>query len=171
MSKKRVAVYIDGFNFYYAIVDYLHKTPFSRNLKWLDYKQLIESNNGRKFIKISKEWLAEEKKNRSIIDQKNDKIYKTLLSLPKERRIYINRVYHRNLKEDEIEIYDIEIIGKRANLLRADMVFKEKGKNVFYHIEQPGRDYLEELTEEFYGTVRAIQEIVEYAEGKKDGGK
>ena len=42
MSKKRVAVYIDGFNFYYAIVDYLHKTPFSRNLKWLDYKQLIE---------------------------------------------------------------------------------------------------------------------------------
>ena len=51
---------------------------------------------------------------------------------------------------------------------------RQEGKRmmkVFYHIEQPGRDYLEELTEEFYGTVRAIQEIVEYAEGKKDGGK
>lgn len=42
MSKKRVAVYIDGFNYYYAIIDYLHKTPFSSNLKWLNYKELIE---------------------------------------------------------------------------------------------------------------------------------
>ena len=42
MSKKRVAVYIDGFNYYYAIVDYLHKGSFLCNLKWLDYRQLIE---------------------------------------------------------------------------------------------------------------------------------
>ena len=101
-----------------------------------NYEELIKSENGRKFIKISKECINVERKNRSVIDQKNDKIYKTLLSIPKERRIYINRTYNRNLKEDEIEIYDKEIIGKRGNLLRADMIFKEKGKNVFYHIEQ-----------------------------------
>ncbi len=41
MSKKRVAVYIDGFNYYYAIIDYLHKTSFTTGLKWLDYRQLI----------------------------------------------------------------------------------------------------------------------------------
>lgn len=43
MSKKRVAVYIDGFNYYYAIIDYLHKNPFpgELKLKWLDYKQLV----------------------------------------------------------------------------------------------------------------------------------
>ena len=51
MSKKRVAVYIDGFNFYYAIVDYLHKVPFSGSLKWLNYKQLIE----KKILKGSKD--------------------------------------------------------------------------------------------------------------------
>ena len=52
MSKKRVAVYIDGFNFYYAIVDYLHKVPFSGSLKWLNYKQLIEKKvlNGTKDV-------------------------------------------------------------------------------------------------------------------------
>ena len=77
-----------------------------------------------------------ERKNRSVIDQKNDKIYKNLLSLPKERKIYINKIYHRNLKENEIEIYDKEIITKYGKALRADMIFKEKGKNVFYHIEQ-----------------------------------
>lgn len=51
MSKKRVAVYIDGFNFYYAIVDYLHKVPFTGSLKWLNYRQLIE----RKILKGNKD--------------------------------------------------------------------------------------------------------------------
>lgn len=51
---------------------------------------------------------------------------------------------------------------------------QEEGKRmmkVFYHIEQPGREYLKELIEEFYETIRAIQRIIEYAEGKKVGGK
>lgn len=42
MSKKRVAVYIDGFNYYYAIVDFMHNDLASRQVKWLDYRALIE---------------------------------------------------------------------------------------------------------------------------------
>ena len=41
---------------------------------------------------------------------------------------------------------------------------------VFYHIEQSGIEYLKELTKEFYGTVSAIQAIIEYSEEKKDDG-
>lgn len=42
MSKKRVAVYIDGFNYYYAVVDFMRNDASSRKIKWLDYRALIE---------------------------------------------------------------------------------------------------------------------------------
>lgn len=51
MSKKRVAVYIDGFNFYYAIIDYLRRVPFQPSLKWLNYKDFV----GRKILKNNKD--------------------------------------------------------------------------------------------------------------------
>ncbi len=41
MSKKKVAVYIDGFNYYYAIIDYLRNSDNKVSLKWLDYRKFI----------------------------------------------------------------------------------------------------------------------------------
>ena len=35
---------------------------------------------------------------------------------------------------------------------------------VFYHIEEPGKQYLNELISEFYGTINAIKNIIEYKE-------
>lgn len=44
MSKLKIAVYIDGFNYYYAILDYMRNNPNRQPLKWLDYRSLIENH-------------------------------------------------------------------------------------------------------------------------------
>lgn len=41
MKKSRVAVYIDGFNYYHAIIHYQKHQGISTGLKWLDYRAYI----------------------------------------------------------------------------------------------------------------------------------
>lgn len=44
MTKKRIAVYIDGFNYYYAILNHMRENPSYTSMKWLDYRALVETH-------------------------------------------------------------------------------------------------------------------------------
>ena len=136
------------------------------NFTKIDYEKILKNKSIKKLTKMAKKYVKKDRKNKNVVVQKNDKIYKNLLSLPKERKIYINKIYHRNLKENEIEIYDKEIITKYGKALRADMIFKEKGKNVFYHIEHQTKND-KNMSIRVFRYQSGIMEIV----GKNEEGK
>ena len=108
-----------------------------------DFLKCVENESIRKFvIEEVKKYVEKSEKEKTELDKKHDKIFKNILSDKKEAVNFINRIFKLNLKPDGIEAYDKEFIKKGGRILEADIIYKVKGKNIFFLIEhQTKNDY------------------------------
>ena len=105
-----------------------------------DYVRALKRyRNIREKLKSSDDYLLENK-----INNEHDKTFKIILSNTEKAVNLINRTIKlkHNLKPEDIEKYSTEFVTNDFRGERADIVFKEKNRDVFYLIEHQSRiDY------------------------------
>ncbi len=92
------------------------------------------------------------------VDKKHDKIFKKILSDEREMSIFLGDFLKLDVKENELEKYKNSFITERYKSKESDIIYKQKGKNIYYLIEHqskvdkemPNRilKYCDELLEE-----------------------
>lgn len=73
-----------------------------------------------------------EKKTR---DKKHDKIFKDILQNKKEMAKFITHFMNCKVKSEELELYNVNYITKDFKYKQADIVYKIKGKEIYYLVE------------------------------------
>lgn len=83
----------------------------------------------------STEYNLEEKQNEKTGDKKHDKIFKEILQNRSEITQFINKFTKYKVEEQELEIYNVNYITKDFKYKQADIVYKIKGKQIYFLIE------------------------------------
>lgn len=81
------------------------------------------------------EGVAEEKCEYHL-GKEHDRVFRTLLDNKSDAVKFINKALKIKLKEEEIEKYNSSFVSKIFQNQEADIVYKEKNKNIFFLIEQ-----------------------------------
>lgn len=113
----------------------------------MKYKHIFEEKwTKEEKIKKQKEIIEKVEEQNEEYHQQNwhehDAIFKTVLDRKEEAVKFINKTLKLNIKKEEIEKYNSSFINKLFQNKEADIVYKIKGKNVFFLIEHQSKiDY------------------------------
>lgn len=69
------------------------------------------------------------------IENPHDKLFKDLLDDEEELKVFITEYIGINIKQEEIEKYNNKYITNQYKIYEADMVYKIKGKEIYFLIE------------------------------------
>ena len=96
---------------------------------------LRNPNKKEELLKFLQEIEEENEKNKTEVDKKHDKIFKEILLNKEEasRFIYIN--FNVFVRPDELELCNSEFRTKNNKVLEVDILYKVKGKQLFFLIE------------------------------------
>ena len=79
-------------------------------------------------------------KNKIKIDKEHDKIFKKVFSNKKEASKLISKVIGKEIKEEEIEVSQNSFVTTELKYREADIVYKEKGRNIIFLIEHQTKE-------------------------------
>lgn len=81
------------------------------------------------------EYTFDEEQEKNAGDKKHDKIFKDILQNKEEMAKFISTFVKYNVKPEQLEIYNSNYITKKFEYQNADIVYKIKGKEVYFLIE------------------------------------
>ena len=103
-----------------------------RLLKILENKPVEEEYTSSTLSDNSAEYIIED----TLINNSHDKIFRTILGKENEALYLINKFLNNPLKVTDIEKYNSSYITKKLENRECDIVYKLKGKDVYFLIEQ-----------------------------------
>lgn len=134
LNRKGVVV-IDRFEFTYQ--DYLRYRYYYSTEETID-ELLCVAEESAEYVLGENEIKYEKKTG----DKKHDKIFKDILQDKNEMAKFISHFTNYKIKPEELEIYNVNYITKDFKYKNADVVYKVKGKEIYYLIEHQTRvDY------------------------------
>ena len=102
------------------------------------------------------------------IDKKHDKIFKKILSDEREMSIFLGDFLGLEVKENELEKYKNSFITKKYKNKESDMIYKQKGKNIYFLLEHQSK-IDKEMQNRILSYCDELIEEVRKSKKKKDG--
>lgn len=81
------------------------------------------------------EYTFDEEQEKNAGDKKHDKIFKDILQNKEKMAKFISTFVKYNVKPEQLEIYNSNYITKKFEYQNADIVYKIKGKEIYFLIE------------------------------------
>ena len=107
-----------------------------------DYLKIEQNPKAKKFLKEQdKSYMETYEKLKSEVDKKHDVIFKRILSNKKEVAKFIYKKFKIKVDPEELEEYTQEFINKGGRKLLADVIYKIKGRKIFFLIEHQTKNY------------------------------
>ena len=107
-----------------------------------DYLKIEQNPKAKKFLEEeNKSYIEAYEKVKSEIDKKHDVIFKRILSNKKEVAKFIYKKFKIKVDPEELEEYTEEFINKGGRILSADVIYKIKGRKIFFLIEHQTKNY------------------------------
>ena len=107
-----------------------------------DYLKIEQNPKAKKFLEEeNKSYIEAYEKVKSEIDKKHDVIFKRILSNKKEVAKFIYKKFKIKVAPEELEEYTEEFINKGGRILSADVIYKIKGRKIFFLIEHQTKNY------------------------------
>lgn len=132
MEKDKGGIFIEKFEFTYY--DYLNYCDSQQEIKYEITEEefiCVEEESAKYYLNGTEEKIPK-KRNR---DKKHDKIFKDILQSKKEMSKLISYFTKYNIKPEELEKYNANYITNNFKYKQADIVYKVKGKEIYYLIE------------------------------------
>ena len=102
------------------------------------------------------------------VDKKHDKIFKKILSDEKEMSIFLGKFLGLDVKENELQKYKNSFITQKYKSKESDMIYKQKGKNIYYLIEHQSK-VDKEMPNRILSYCDELIDEVKRSKKKKDG--
>ena len=102
------------------------------------------------------------------VDKKHDKIFKKILSDEREMSIFLGDFLGLDVKENELEKYKNSFITKKYKNKESDMIYKQKGKNIYFLLEHQSK-IDKEMPNRILSYCDELIEEVRKSKKKKDG--
>ena len=107
-----------------------------------DYLKIEQNPKAKKFLEEeNKSYMETYEKVKSEVDKKHDVIFKRILSNKKEVAKFIYKKFKIKVDPEELEEYTQEFINKGGRKLLADVIYKIKGRKIFFLIEHQTKNY------------------------------
>lgn len=96
---------------------------------------LKNTNKKEELLKFVDQIEEENRKNKTIIDKRHDKIFKEILSNKEEAARFIYMTFNIFVRPEELELCNSEFRTKNNKVLEVDILYKVKRKQLFFLIE------------------------------------
>ena len=107
-----------------------------------DYLKIEQNPKAKKFLEEeNKSYMETYEKVKSEVDKKHDVIFKRILSNKKEVAKFIYKKFKIKVDPEDLEEYTQEFINKGGRKLLADVIYKIKGRKIFFLIEHQTKNY------------------------------
>ena len=97
----------------------------------VEYEEIGVAEESVEYVLEAREVNPEKK----VGDKKHDKIFKDILQDKREMSKFISHFTKYKVKAEELELYNVNYITKEFKYSQADVVYKRKGKEIYYLVE------------------------------------
>lgn len=107
----------------------------------IDYKVNVDKNKNTQYNRSDTENFTSNDKNMNErINNADDKIYRKMFDVKFEAVQFINEKLNLKLREEELEKYNRSFVTNGLSNKTADIIYKIKGRNVFFSIRTSNKE-------------------------------